>query len=146
MATFVVFDEFLKYMGDGVINFSSHTFKAGLTNTAPSKTNDTVWANITEIAAGNGYTAGGSSMTSVAYSETGAGTGIFRFNMADFSWTASGGSIGPLRYVVIYDDTPTSPADPLVGYWDYGSNITITSGNTFTIDIQTNGVVQVSSS
>jgi hypothetical protein len=53
-------------------------------------------------------------------------------------WTASGGSIGPFRYVILFNDTPTSPADPLIGYWDIGTNVTITTGNTFTADFTTN--------
>ena len=45
------------------------------------------------------------------------------------------------RYVVIYNDTPTSPADPIVGYYDYGSSLTLNDGDTFTIDIGTNGIL-----
>jgi hypothetical protein len=59
-------------------------------------------------------------------------------------FTASGGSIGPFRYAVLYDDTPTSPADPLVSWWDYGSSITLASGETFTVDFDaTNGIFQI---
>lgn len=144
MATFTFFHEFKKYLCDGTIDLDTHSFKAGLTNTAPTAASDTVWANITEISAGNGYTAGGQALSSVTWSETGAGVGTWRFNAADFSWTASGGSIGTFRYVVIYDDTPTSPADPLVGYWDYGSSLTVTIGNTFTADIGANGIFELS--
>lgn len=144
MATFTFFDEFKKYLADGTIDLDTHTFKAGLTNTAPTAGTDTVWANITEISAGNGYTAAGQALTSVTWAETGAGTGIWQWTAADFSWTASGGSIGTFRYVVIYDDTPTSPADPLVGYWDYGSALTVTTGNTFTADIGASGIFRLS--
>lgn len=144
MATFQFFDEFKKYLGDGTIDLDSHTYKAMLTNTAPTLGTNTVKADITEITAANGYTAGGQTLSSVTWSETGAGTGVWRFNCADFSWTASGGSIGPFRYVVVYDDTPTSPADPLVGMWDYGAALTLTDGNTFTDDIQSNGVFELS--
>mgnify|MGYP000505781073 CR=1 FL=1 len=58
----------------------------------------------------------------------------------DVTWTASGGTIGPFRYVVLYNDTPTSPADPLVAWWDYGSAITLSIGDSFTADVNaTNG-------
>lgn len=143
MATFTLFDEFKKYLGDGTIDLDSHTFKWMLTNTAPSVANNTVKADITEISAGNGYTAGGQALDSVTWSETGSGTGIFRFTAADEVFTASGGSIGPFRYVVLYDDTPSSPADPLVGYLDYGSEATLTSGNTFTVDVGANGIFEL---
>jgi hypothetical protein len=51
----------------------------------------------------------------------------------DIVWTASG-SVGPFRYTIMYNDTPTSPADPLIAYWDYGSNVSLTTGETFTVD------------
>ncbi len=52
----------------------------------------------------------------------------------DIVFTASGGAIGPFRYAILYNDTPTSPADPLIGYWDYGSSITLADTETFTVD------------
>lgn len=140
MATVVLFHEFVKHLGDGTHQLGSHTFKAMLTNTAPNQASNTVKADITEIAAGNGYTAGGVTLSSVTWAETGAGTGIWQFSAADFSWTASGGDIATHRYAVIYNDTPTSPADPLIGYVDRGSSATITNGNTRTWDIGANGI------
>jgi hypothetical protein len=117
--------------------------KAGLSNVAPVAATNTVWANITEIGAGNGYTATGVTLDSEAWAETGAGTGIWQFSAADEVITAAGGSIGPFRYPVIYNDTPTSPADPLLGFLDYGSSITITDGNTFTLDVGANGIFRL---
>jgi hypothetical protein len=140
VATFTFFHEFKRYLGDGTIDLDTHTFKWVLTNTAPTAATDTILANITQIANGFGYTTGGVTATSVTWTETGGGTGIWRFTAADSNWTASGGSFGPFRYPVLYDDTPTSPADPLVGYLDYGSAITITDLNTFTIDIGALGI------
>jgi hypothetical protein len=52
----------------------------------------------------------------------------------DIVITATGGSVGPFRYVVLYNDTQTSPVDPLMGNWDYGSALTLASGESFTID------------
>jgi len=64
--------------------------------------------------------------------------------MADSTFTASGGSIATFRYAVIYNSTPTSPLKPLIGWWDYGTGVTITSGNSFLVDLdQVNGVLQL---
>lgn len=140
MATFTFFDEFKKFLGDGTVDLDSHSFKWALTNTAPNAGTDDTLSDITQISGGNGYTTGGTGLTSVTWTETGSGTGIWRFTAADTVFTASAGSIGPFRYAVLYDDTPTSPADPLVGYLDYGSSVTITAGNTFTIDVGSSGI------
>jgi hypothetical protein len=89
-----------------------------------------VKADITEIAGGNGYTAGGHDTLNLT-SRAGAVTSIVG---TDVVITAAGGTIGPFRYAILLNDTPTSPADPLVGYWDYGSSITLQSGESFTVD------------
>jgi hypothetical protein len=71
-------------------------------------------------------------------------TGTYKLVLADVVFTAAGGSIGPFRYAVLYNDTPTSPADPLIGWWDYGSSITLADTETFTVDFDgTNGVLQI---
>jgi hypothetical protein len=101
-----------------------------LSNTAPNVATHAVRADATEIAAGNGYTSGGVSIANVG-SRSG---GTFTLAGSDVTITASGGSIGPFRYVVLYNDTPTSPADPLIAYWDYGSSITLADTEPFTID------------
>jgi hypothetical protein len=143
MATFTLFDEFLKFLGDGTIDLDTHVFKAVLTNSAPVKGTNTVLADITQISAGNGYTTGGATLTSVTWVETGAGLGIWRFTAADVSWVAAGGSIAAHQYMVIYDDTPTSPADPLVGFVDAGSSSVIADGNTRTWDIGASGLFEM---
>lgn len=143
MATFTFFHEFGNHLGTGVHNLSTGSFKLGLANTAPTQATDDTWSDITEISAGNGYTLAGNTLDSEAWAETGAGTGIWQFTSADEVITASGGSIGPFRYPVVYNDTPTSPADPLVGYLDYGSSITVTTGNTFTFDVGANGIFRL---
>lgn len=143
MATFTLFDEFLRYMADGTIDLDTHTFKAVLTNSAPDKAANTVLADITQISAGNGYTTGGVTLSGVTWLETGAGTGVWRFTANDPSWTAAGGSIATHRYMVIYDDTPTSPADPLVGYVDRGTSDVIADGSTRTWDIGASGLFEL---
>ena len=101
-----------------------------LTNTAPIASNS-VKADLTEISAGNGYTAGGTQATVSSSAQT---SGTYKLVLADVVFTASGGTIGPFQYAVLYNDTPTSPADPLIGWWDYGSARTLQSGESFTVD------------
>jgi hypothetical protein len=129
MASFNKFNQFVGDIGLGVHNLETGAIKVMLTNTAPVAAN-AVKADLTEIAAGNGYTAGGTD-AACTYSQT-AGTGTL--GGTDIVFTASGGTIGPFRYAVLYNDTPTSPADPLIGWWDYGSSITLQIAETFTVD------------
>ena len=110
MAAFQKFHVFVENLAEKVHNLGSDTLKVMLTNTAPS-TSNSVKADITEIAAGNGYTAGGATITVASSAQSG---GTYKLNIADVTFTASGGSMAPFRYVVLYNDTPTSPADPLI--------------------------------
>lgn len=133
-----LFQCFLENKAEKMHNMQSDTFKIMLTNTAPSASANTVKADITEISAGNGYTAGGATITVSSSSQT---SGVYKWVAADVTITASGGSIGPFRYAVMYNDTPTSPADPLVGFYDYGSSITLGDGENILIDFDgSNGV------
>jgi hypothetical protein len=130
LASFSKFDQFVEDLAKGVHNLDTGSLKILLTNTAPTSSN-AVKADLTEISAGNGYSAGGSALTSVDAEQT---SGTLSLSAADLVFTASGGSIGPFRYAVLYNDTPTSPADPLIGWWDYGSSITLGDTETFTVD------------
>lgn len=94
-------------------------------------------ANITQISNGNGYTTGGTA-TSIS---TSTSSGTAKVTGTDVVFTASGGSVGPFRYAVLYNDTPTSPADPLMAWWDYGSSVTLADTETFTVDFDaSNGI------
>lgn len=144
MATFNKVNVFVEDLANGVHNIktgTSHVLKIALTNTAPTALS-AVLADITQISNGNGYTTGGATIGTLTGAQT---SGTFKLtNGTDPVFTASGGSIGPFRYAVLYNDTPTSPADPLIGYWDYGVALTITSGNTFTVDLDgTGGVLTI---
>jgi hypothetical protein len=134
---FVLFNSLMGDVGAGSINLSTDTFKAVLSNTAPVASN-TVLANITQISNGFGYTTGGVTLASVAW--THSGSGIWKFASANFEWNASGGSIGPFRYVPIYSDT--SASDKLVGWFDFGSALTIPDGSFFRVEIGANGIVR----
>lgn len=137
MATFNKFHSFVEALAEKVHNLGADTLRVALTNTAPVATN-TVLANITQIASGNGYTTGGTTANLTSSAQT---SGLYRLVLADVVFTATG-SMGPFRYAVLYNDTATN--DELIGWWDYGSSITLASGETFTVDFDpTNGVLTV---
>jgi hypothetical protein len=125
----------------GMTDWLTHDVRATLhTSTwVPNTATNEVKADATnELTTANGYTALGQSLTTKSVDDSGA---TKKFICADFSWTASGGSIGPFRYCAIWNDTPTTPADPLIGYIDVGGDTTITTGNTITFDCdQVNGL------
>jgi hypothetical protein len=138
MATYNKFNVFLEDQFEGEHDWDAHTFKVLLTNTAPVATNS-VKADLTELGAGNGYSAGGTATTIT----TSRSSGTFKAVGSDVVFTASGGTVGPFRYAVLYNDTSTSPDDALVAWWDYGASITLNSGETFTVDFDaTNGIFQ----
>lgn len=130
MASFLKFHQFVENIAHGVHDLAADTLMVALTNTTPSATNE-VFGDITEITAQNGYSAGGEQAVQASSSQT---SGTYKLVLGDVTFTASGGSFGPFRYPVLYNTTPTSPADPLIGHWDYGSSISVTDGNSFTVD------------
>ena len=124
MPTLIKFYSLIEAVFEKQHDFSSDTFKLLLSNTAPSLSN-TQKTDITEISAGNGYSAGGISLTITSSSQS---SGLWTWIVADASVTASGGSIAGWRYAVLYNDS--SASDLLVGYLDYGYTVTIASGQT----------------
>lgn len=131
MATAVKFQDFVDQLCQGVHDLDgTDTLMVYLSNATPSVSLDAVKADLAEITAENGYSAGGADTLNTG-SET---SGTFTVAGTDIVWTASGGTFGPFRYAVLYNDTPSSPADPLILYWDYGSSITPNDGETFTVD------------
>lgn len=140
MATYNKYQNFVEDLIEGVHDFDAHTFKVMLSNSAPNASTHTVRADSSEISGGNGYTSGGTA-TTITTSET---SGTAKVVGTDVTFTASGGSIGPFRYAILYNDTPSSPADPLIAWWDYGSSITLADTETFTVDFDaSNGILQV---
>lgn len=128
MATFTKFNAFTEDLAEKVHNLGSDTLKVLLTLTAPVATNS-VKADLTEIAAGNGYSAGGTATTITSSAQT---SGAYKLVVTDVVFTASGGSFAAARYAVLYNDTSTS--DSLIGFWDYASSVTLANGETFTVD------------
>lgn len=142
MATYNKIQAFVEHLAEKVHNLGADTLKVLLANDAPSPSADAVKADLTsELGTANGYTSGGNTPT---ISSSAQSSGTYKLVLADTVFTASGGSIGPFRYAVFWNDTPTSPADPLIAWWDYGSSITLNDTETFTIDFDaTNGVLQI---
>lgn len=138
MATFNKFNQFVADKNNGVHNLGSNTLKAMFTNVAPIATN-AIKTDITGIAAGGGYTAGGETITVSSSAQTG---GTYSLVTADKVFTATG-AVATFRYVVLYNDTPTSPLDPLIGWYDYGSAVTMANAETFTIDFGATTITDV---
>lgn len=137
MASYVKFQPFVEALAEKVHNLGSDTLKIALTNGAPNVAWDQL-ADVTQIANGNGYTTGGTQAT-IASSAQSAGT--YKLVLNDVVFTASG-SMVPFQWAVLYNDT--AAGDELIAYWDYGSAVTLTSGDTFTWDADpTTGILTI---
>ena len=153
MAAFTKFNNFVQDVGRALVNLNTDALKVLLTDTVPNAADTIVdtttgtctvksTSNAAEIAAGNGYAKGGNTPTNSGYSQS-AGTG--KLVLVDTTFTAAGGTIGPFRYVVLYDNTGgTTATRPVVGWYDYGAEVTLQIGETFTVDFDgTNGVLTI---
>lgn len=129
MATVTLFQSFAEAAAEGKHDLSADTLKVALTNTAPSASADTVFTDITEIAAGNGYTAGG---VTVTVDTSALSSGVYTLTLSGVTWTASGGDIAASRYAVLYNDTAAS--DELIAFADFGASAVIADGNTETVN------------
>lgn len=137
MAVFQKFNNFVEFLAEKGMNLGADTLKVALTNTAPIAANSQL-VDITQLAAGAGYTAGGTAASITSSAQT---SGTYKLVLADVVFTASA-SLGPFRYAVLYDSTATG--SELIGFWDYGSSITLATGETFTVDFDpTTGVLQI---
>jgi len=134
MATYVKFQPFVEAVAEKVHNLGSDQLAVALTNTAPNATDATL-SQITEISYTN------LSSRAITTSSSAQTTGTYKLTLTDLVLTASG-SVGPFRYVVIYNDT--SASDNLIAYYDYGTSISLASGETFTIDFDaSNGFLTI---
>jgi hypothetical protein len=149
MAVTIKIRDFIPNAMNGPIDMNSDTFAIALSNTAPSAqgTNPTldgngILANVTQIS----YTNYADDLTvdrrlqSVTSTATG---GTYTFDAADFTITATGGALATFRYIYIFDDTPTSPADPLVLCIDNESAITLASGESVTVSFNASGILTI---
>ena len=139
MAAYNKFNLFVDWLAKGNMNLSSDTLKCMLTNTAPVATNS-IYSDISgnEVSNGNGYSTGGAAVTPTLTNSS----GTEKLVGTNASWSATG-AVGPFRYAVLYDSTPASNKT-LIGWWDYGSSITMANGDSFAVNFDgTNGILQL---
>ena len=144
MATFNKVNDFVQNAVHNM-DLESDQVVIALSNTAPSAEasnpatdGNGVLANVTQIAYTN---LSSRNVTTSSSTQTG---GTYKLVLADITLTSSGGATGPFRYVYIYNDTAAAPADPLIGYYDYGSSLTLNDGDSLTVDFSAaNGVIQI---
>ena len=136
---FIKFNCFSKALAEKTHNLATDSLKVLLTNVAPTA-DMTKKGDLTEITAHNGYSAGGGVATCASSTQT---LGVYKLVLNDpATWTATGGSFGPFRYAVLYNDSDAVTPDGLIGYWDYGSSVTVLDGETFKCDFSpTTGVL-----
>lgn len=125
MAAYVKFYDFTEQLVRGTHDWDLNTFKIALTNTAPDQSWITI-GTVTQITQANGYTTGGYPTSIQTISEA---SGTTTVQGTQVVYTASGGAVGPFRYVILYNST----SNGLIAYWDYGSAITLQDGETFTV-------------
>lgn len=133
------FEEFSENLGKGAFNLASDQLKIALTNTAPTASTDSVYADLTSPIAGTNLDgATPFNITTTSFAQT---SGTAKLVLADLNLTATG-SVGPFRYVAVYSDTASNKE--LIGYYDYGSEVTLTENDTFKVDWdQVNGAITI---
>ena len=134
MASYNKFNSFVEAICEKIHNLGSDQLVVALcaAANAPVATN-TQLSNLTQISYTN------LSSRNITTSSSSQSSGTYKLVLTDLVLTASGGSVATFRYVVIYNDTATN--DELICWYDYGSNVTLADGETFTIDFDgTNGL------
>ena len=137
MASYVKIQSFVEKLAEKVHDLGSDTLTVAMTTNAnaPVATDD-VLTDLTEISYTN---CSARAITTDTSAETG---GTYKLVLTDLVLTASGGTVGPLQWVIIYNDTATN--DDLICYFDYGSEITLADSETLTMDFDAaNGLLQI---
>src|SRR5215207_6519295 len=133
MPAFVEPDILSEDIANKIHDFNSDTFRWVLSNTAPVLASTFLLSNITQIATGGGYTqmtdGAGGLTTTLSFSRTGQTTTVSGTQVV---LTASG-AVGPFRYLDLVNDTPASPLNPVTGWLDHGSAVTMATTDTYTI-------------
>lgn len=124
MASFVKIDKFIEALAEKVHNLGSDQLVIALTNTAHTST----WGQLSDLTQVSYTNLSSRNITTSTSAQT---TGTYKLVLTDLVLTASG-AVGPFRYVYIYNDTATN--DELIAYYDYGSAVTMASGDTFTVN------------
>jgi hypothetical protein len=129
LAAYNKFQAFVENIAEKVHDLGADTLTIALcaAANAPVATNS-ILANLTQIAYTN------LSARTITVTSSAQVTGTYSLVTTDKVLTASGGAVAAFRYAVIYNDTPTSPADPLICWFDYGADIVLADGETFTLD------------
>lgn len=126
MATFNKFHPFVEALAEKVHNLGADQLAIALTNASnPPASGNSVLANLTQISYAN---LSSRAVTTVSSAQT---SGTYKLVLQDLVLTASG-SVAPFRYVALFNDTTAS--DNLIGWYDYGSEVTLSDGETFTIN------------
>lgn len=142
------FNQFVADLAAKVHNLGADTLMVLLTNTAPNVADTVVdtttgtctvkaTSNAAEITAANGYVKKGAQIASNSLSSA---SGTTKLIGNAVTYTASGGAIGPFRYAVLFNDTAATTATrPVIGFWDYGSSITLNDGEALKLGKDTTG-------
>lgn len=137
MATFTKINSFVEKLAEKTFNLGSDQLKIALTNTAHTST----WSQLSELTQISYTNLSGATPLNIVTGTSAQTAGTYKLTVNDLVLTATG-AVGPFRYVYIYDDTATNKE--LIGYYDYGSSISLANTDTFTIDFDgTNGVLTI---
>ena len=135
MAVFNKFDSFVEAVAEKLHDLGADQLVIALSNVAPIATN-TQLSDITQISYTN------LSTRNLTRTSSAQSSGLYKLVIADATLISTGGSTGPFRYVVVYNDTSTN--DLLIGWFDYGTSVTLYSDDSLTVDFDgTNGLLTI---